>query len=270
MSRNDQPSCSDLSVAQTDGAGSEICAKIQVMGVGVTPFCGYEHAAATINRVIASNNKAFIAAINPEKLYAAQSDPELRSILNRPEICICDGIGAAIAVRVLQGVRIPRVTGVALFFELVKMAEEKSHSVYLLGGAPEVNELAAERLKLKYPGLRLVGRHHGYFDDSDEIVQLINTTKADIVFVAMGSPKQELWIAKHKEHISASIFMGIGGTLDVASGRVKWAPAFFRRTGTEWLYRLVSEPSRWKRQLALPKFLLVLVKHKLGLESEKV
>ena len=244
---------------------SAICEKIQVMGVGVTPFQGYGHAVKTVESVIDNKKSAFIAAINPEKLYAAQSDPELRAILNKPEICICDGIGAALAVRLLSGLKIPRVTGVSLFFELIQMAAKNGRRVFLLGGAPDVNELAVEKLHSDYPQLNLVGHHHGYFDDSDKMAGIIGAANADIVFVAMGSPKQELWIAEHHDRISAPVFMGIGGTLDVVSGRVKWAPAFFRKTGTEWLYRLVSEPKRWRRQLALPKFLFVLAKQKLGL-----
>lgn len=245
-------------------ASQIIPAKVPVLGLGVTPFEGYGHAVETVDRLIEDRQPAFIAAINPEKLVAAGEDAELRSILEKPEICICDGIGAALAVRMLSGLKIPRVTGVSLFYELIKMAAENGRRVFLLGGAPDVNELAAERLQSDFPELVLAGRHHGYFDDADEISELINSAKADIVFVAMGSPKQERWIAEHRGQISAPVFMGIGGTLDVVSGRVKWAPAIFRRTGTEWLYRLVSEPKRWRRQLALPKFIFVLARHKLG------
>jgi len=240
-------------------------AKIQVMGVGVTPFHGYEHAINVIESVVQAEGNAFIAAINPEKLYAAHSDEMLRNVLNRPEICICDGIGAALAVRVLFGRQIPRITGVSLFFEIIKSAADKQRQVFLLGGAENVNTLAVENLLADNPSLVIVGNHHGYFEDSKNIVNLINSVSTDILFVAMGSPKQELWIAEHREQISASVCMGIGGTLDVVSGRVKWAPAFYRRTGTEWLYRLVSEPKRWRRQLAIPRFLFVLAKYKLGL-----
>ena len=243
--------------------------KVPVLGLGVTPFESYAHAAETIDRLIEERHKTFIAAINPEKLYAAQSDSELLAILGKPEICICDGIGAALAVRLLWGLKIPRVTGVSLFFELIQMAAKNGRRIFLLGGAPDVNEQAVEKLRLDYPQLNLAGHHHGYFDDSDRMADVIDAANADIVFVAMGSPKQELWIAEHRDQISAPVFMGIGGTLDVVSGRVKWAPALFRKTGTEWLYRLVSEPKRWRRQLALPKFLFVLAKVKLGFGGEK-
>jgi N-acetylglucosaminyldiphosphoundecaprenol N-acetyl-beta-D-mannosaminyltransferase len=242
--------------------------KIQVMGVGVTPFEGYEQATEAVNRRARHGEKTSIVAINPEKLYAANKDSELREILNRPEVGICDGIGAAIAVRWLYGREIPRVTGVALFFELIEMAARKGRRVFLLGGSAEVIEAAAKKLCCDHPDLVVAGRHHGYFEDSHEVVDLINAANADIVFVAMGSPKQELWISEHRDQISAPIFMGIGGTLDVVSGRVKWAPALFRKTGTEWLYRLISEPKRWRRQLVLPKFLLLLLKQKFRLANE--
>ena len=238
--------------------------KTQIMGVGVTPFEGYAQAAEVVNSRIRRGEKTAIVAINPEKLYAAHVDSELREILNRPEIGICDGVGAAIAVRWLYGQKIPRVTGVALFFESIEMSTREGRRVFLLGGSTKVNEAAAKKLCSDNPDLVLAGRHDGYFEDAREIVDLINAANADIVFVAMGSPKQELWISKHRDQISAPIFMGVGGTLDVVSGRVKWAPAIFRKTGTEWLFRLVSEPKRFRRQLALPKFVWLVLKQRLG------
>ena len=238
--------------------------KLQVMGVGVTPFTSYAHAVEFVNSRVTRREKTSIVAINPEKLYAAHKDSELRAILNRPEIGICDGIGAALGVRWLHGQKIPRVTGVALFLELIEMSAREGRRIYLLGGSEEVNQAAAEKLYADYPALAIAGRHDGYFEDSSEIVELINAANADIVFVAMGSPKQELWISEHRGQVSAPVFMGIGGTLDVVSGRVKRAPSFFQRTGTEWLYRLLSEPKRWRRQLALPKFLFLLFKQKIG------
>ena len=178
--------------------------------------------------------------------------------------CVTIEIGAALGVRWLHGQRIPRVTGVTLFLELIGMSAREGRRVYLLGSSEEVNEASARRLCADYPNLVIAGRHNGYFEDSREVVDHINAANADIVFVAMGSPRQEIWISEHRDQIAASVFMGIGGTLDVVSGRVKWAPKLFRATGTEWLYRLVSEPKRWRRQLALPKFVWLLFKYKLG------
>ena len=227
--------------SRTDGI---IPTKILIMGVGVNPFPSYEAAIACLGRCIEQKQQIFIAAINPEKIYRAQSDLRLKALLNDANVSICDGIGAAWAARVLIGRSIPRVTGVALFYELISAAGDRSWRVFLLGAAPDVNEQAATTLLAANPRLNIAGRLDGFFEDSVTAVDAINTSEADIVFVAMGSPKQEVWIQENRGTINASILMGVGGTFDVVSGRVKWAPKIFRKTGTEWLYRLVCEPRR--------------------------
>lgn len=235
---------------------------ISVMGVKITPFSDYAQVCRCIEGLIASGNKAFNVAINPEKIYRANREPDLKELLNRADIGICDGIGAALAVRLLNGRPITRITGVSLFFELVKSAEKKGWKIFLLGASPESNKGAFEKLSDDYPSLKIVGRVDGYFKDTQEVVRQINQSGANIVFVAMGSPKQELWIAENREAIEATFCMGVGGTFDVVSGKVEWAPPFFRDTGTEWLYRLFREPKRWRRQLVLPKFAWAVLKQK--------
>ena len=237
---------------------------LPLMGLKITPFRDYVHACECIDGLIKSGEKAFSVAINPEKIYRASYDKTLCDLLNHAQVCICDGIGAAFAVRVLYGYSINRITGVALFYELVKAAVGNELKIYLLGASSEVNEGACRELLATYPDLQIVGSHNGYFDDSDDVIRKVNDSGADILFVAMGSPKQESWIAGNRVKINASFCMGVGGTFDVVSGKVKWAPAFFRKTGTEWLYRLLSEPKRWRRQLALPKFLWLLYRYKLA------
>ena len=147
-----------------------------------------------IHALLESGEKAFSAAINPEKIYRASYDHEVRDLLNQAEICICDGVGAALAVRVLHGKQIGRITGVALFFELIKAAADKQWKVFLLGAGPDVNEGATQKLQEDYPSLQIVGRQDGYFQDSNKVVADINASGAQLVFVAMGSPKQEIWI----------------------------------------------------------------------------
>ena len=237
---------------------------ISLMGLKITPFSNYTHACECVGRLIRSGGKAFSVAINPEKIFRASYDKSLAELLNRAQIAICDGIGTALAVRLLYGYSISRITGVSLFYELIKAAASKRWKLYLLGASPESNEGACKNLLAKYPALQIVGRHDGYFDDSNEVIQAANDSGADILFVAMGSPKQEAWIAGNRDKIKASFCMGVGGTFDVVSGKVKWAPAICRKTGTEWLYRLVSEPKRWRRQMVLPKFLWLLLKYKIA------
>ena len=160
-------------------------------------------------------------------------------------------------------ISIARITGISLFFQLIQTAAVKGWKVFLLGASPDSNQGAFDTLSAQYPGLKIVGHIDGFFQDSQEVVRQVNASGADIVFVAMGSPKQEFWIAEHREAIDAPFCMGVGGTFDVVSGKAKWAPSFFRKTGTEWLYRLLSDPRRWRRQLVLPRFAWLVLKAKL-------
>jgi N-acetylglucosaminyldiphosphoundecaprenol N-acetyl-beta-D-mannosaminyltransferase len=157
---------------------------------------------------------------------------------------ICDGVGIALAARLLLGERISRCTGVQLFFHLLREAAERRWKVFLLGASPESSELACSKLSRMYPRLRIVDYAHGYFQDSSAIVRRINESQADLLFVAMGSPKQEFWISENRSRINAVFCMGIGGTLDVVSGKARWAPDWVRRCGLEWAYRTIHRPHK--------------------------
>ncbi len=239
-------------------------APLDILGVPVTPFDSYAEAIDCVNRLLAAKQKVFCVAINPEKIHRARHDARMMALLQQAQIRICDGVGAAIAARILHGRKVTRITGVRLFFELNAEAAKRQWKVFLLGASPQVNESAAARLTEKHPQLQIAGRRDGYFKDAEQVVAEINKSGADLLFVALGSPKQEEFIVQHREQLNPAFCMGIGGSLDVASGRVKWAPKFFRKTGTEWLYRLLCRPSRWRRQLALPLFLFDVLKAKLS------
>jgi N-acetylglucosaminyldiphosphoundecaprenol N-acetyl-beta-D-mannosaminyltransferase len=153
-----------------------------------------------------------------------------------------------------------RVTGVQLFFDLIAAAEREGLGVFLLGASPESNEAAYRKLQDQYPALNVAGRHHGYFENDESIVEIINASGADMVFVAMGSPKQECWIAENRDRLTAPFVMGVGGTFDVVSGQAEWAPAFFRRTGTEFIYRSYKQPGRLRQFPVVPKFIFTVLK----------
>ncbi len=193
--------------------------------------------------------KTFCVALTPEKSQRAHRDEQLKEIIKSAELQICDGVGVAIAARVLHGRKVARVTGVELFTKLIARAETEDLGVFLLGASPESNAGACEALRGMYPALRIVGSQHGYFDDDAEIVDTINASRADLLFVAMGSPRQEKWIAGNRSRLDAPFCMGVGGSFDVVSGTAKRAPRLFRRTGTEFLYRFMKEPQRWRREL---------------------
>jgi N-acetylglucosaminyldiphosphoundecaprenol N-acetyl-beta-D-mannosaminyltransferase len=234
---------------------------LSVMGIPVTPFETYDQALECIGAAVQSHRKSFCVAINPIKMYNAWHEPELQNLLRQADINICDGVGVSIASRILHGRGINRITGCDLFFRLLALASEQQWGVYLLGASPQSNAAARAQLQQRYPGLRIVGWQDGYFQDSQKVVEQINASKADLVFVAMGSPKQEYWIWHHRHQIDASFCMGVGGSLDVASGNLKRAPRVFRMTGTEFLFRFVMEP---RKRLANQKILLCFLLRILG------
>jgi N-acetylglucosaminyldiphosphoundecaprenol N-acetyl-beta-D-mannosaminyltransferase len=197
-------------------------------------------------------------AVNPEKICFARGDEAFGEVVRKATFHICDGAGTAAAMRILRGVKIPRITGIELFYRMVAVAEEEGLSVFLLGAHPEVIRRAREKLCEKHPRLRVAGCLDGYFheDGCEAIVREINASGADMLFVGLGSPKQERWITQYRSVLKTPFCMGVGGSFDVLSGRVKRAPEFFRRTGTEWLYRLAKEPRRWRRQIALMGFVM--------------
>ncbi len=245
---------------ESSGSFGSFPEPINVAGAPVMPFTSYEQALAAIERTVERREKTFWVAINPQKCFRAWRERPLMDLLNRADVGICDGVGVSIAAKILHGNRIKRVTGCDLFFRLLPLAAQKSWGVYLLGASPESNGCASEKLRQKYPGLRIVGCQDGYFDDSAKVVEHINASKPDLLFVAMGSPTQEFWISKHREAINASFCMGVGGSFDVASGMAKRAPAVFRKTGTEWLFQLMTQPTRrFRRQTVYVPFMLRVV-----------
>ena len=145
---------------------------------------------------------------------------------------------------------------------IVREAARTGRAVFLYGAKPGVADKAAQQLKQTYPDLIVAGTQDGYESDSSKVIETINKAKPDILFVAMGSPKQEQWIEQHRDNLYPTLYQGVGGSFDVLAGNVKRAPAAFQRMGAEWLYRLLKEPSRLKRQMNLPKFLFEVFKQK--------
>ena len=241
---------------------AKIPESINVMGAPVTPFNSYGQAIDCIEEVINKELKAFCVAINPLKIYQAWKKTDLLNILQEADVCICDGIGVSIASKILNGQSIKRCTGCDLFFELVSIASRKGWGIFMLGAAAEVNEAARTNLQNQYPGLKIAGWNDGFFDDSAAMIEKINSSQAKILFVAMGSPKQEYWIWQHLKSMNINFCMGVGGSFDVAAGNLNRAPKVFRKTGTEFLFRLAKEPQkRWKMQKDLfPYFVQVIGK----------
>jgi N-acetylglucosaminyldiphosphoundecaprenol N-acetyl-beta-D-mannosaminyltransferase len=214
-----------------------------------------------------SDQPRSVIAVNPEKVMRASQDPELLGRLQKAGLLIPDGIGVVFAVRLFGLGQIERVPGSELMPKLCELAANKGYKVFLFGAQEGVISQAAQVLLQRYPGLNIVGTKDGYVKEEEmpSVITAINTSQADLLFVALGSPKQELWMTRYLPALNVKVCQGVGGTFDVIAGHVKRAPRAFRMLHLEWLYRLLSQPSRILRQTALPIFVFrVLQKRLLG------
>lgn len=183
---------------------------------------------------------------NPIMVQAAKRNARLRAALAHADVNLADGIGILLGAR-LSGAPLPhRIAGIDFAEEVVALAERRGLRLFLLGGEPGVADDAAKALWKRYPKLNICGACHGYFDEEDGeyLAAHIAQKRPDILFVCLGSPRQEIFIAEHLEKTGARLSIGLGGTLDVWSGKVRRAPRFFRKMGLEWLWRMVCEPRR--------------------------
>lgn len=235
--------------------------KEEILGVAVNTE-SYDELIPKVFANLDVGKKSLVVAINPEKLMKAKEDAELKALLNRAEFQIPDGIGVILASKLKKGNIRSRVTGIDMMDRIVREAAARGKKIFLYGAKPGVADAAAEKLRELHPALTIAGVQHGYEKDIQVVVDTINAAKPDILFVAMGSPKQEQWIEQYRERLHPVLFQGVGGSFDVLAGNIKRAPAIFQKAGAEWLYRLLLEPSRIKRQMNLPKFLVEVYKRK--------
>ncbi|MGE7664346.1 WecB/TagA/CpsF family glycosyltransferase [Ureibacillus composti] len=229
--------------------------KEKVLGIQVNTE-NYDELIPKVFERIETKEKSLIVAINPEKIIKAKEDPSLKKLLNEAEFQIPDGIGVILASKIQKGQITSRVTGVDMMLRLCQEAAKRKKPIFLYGGKPGVADKAAEKLREIYPGIVIAGTQDGYEKDQNKVIEKINEAKPDLLFVAMGSPKQENWINANRDQLHPTIYQGVGGSFDVLAGTVKRAPEAFQKMGMEWFYRLMKEPKRLKRQLALPLFLL--------------
>lgn len=198
-----------------------------------------------------------VFASNPEKNFSVPQDSELYSLFRNADLLLPDGIGIVWAARLLHGRKLERVPGCEFMERCCAFAAEKGYSIFLYGAREKVSAKAAEVLVQKYPGLVIAGRQDGYLpkERMHELVQRINDSGAKFLFLALGSPRQEKWVAEYGSQLTTvAVCQGIGGTLDVVAGTVRRAPRIWCNLGLEWLYRLLSEPRRISRQKVLPLF----------------
>ena len=207
-----------------------------------------------------------IIAANPEKNFSVPKDAILYDIFKNADLLLPDGIGVVLAARILYGLDMSRIPGSEFIFDICKIAAKGDYKVFIYGAKEDVNKKTVEELKNRYPNLKIVGRANGYVKESDmpDFIDRINASKAEILFLALGSPKQEKWYATHKDRLHhVRVVQGVGGTLDTIAGTVKRAPEVWCKFQLEWLYRLIMEPKRIKRQKVLPIFAAMVLIEKI-------
>lgn len=238
--------------------------EIEIMSVKI-PIMTKDAAIDRIESLLDSKKGVRVFTPNPEMLLAAKDYPALAQMLNSADLLLPDGIGVKIVSRMLGNPIPERLSGIDMAFELLKIAETRRLSVFLLGGKPTVAERAAEKLVADLPSLNICGTHHGYFDKSGKenqaVAEQIRKAAPDLLFVCFGFPAQEKWICENLDSLpSVSLAMGLGGSLDVWSGDKKRAPKLVQRLCLEWLWRASLEPKRLKIFIEIPRFLYLAAK----------
>lgn len=239
-----------------------------VLGVGIDAVTE-EESVGLVDEFIQARGPHQIVTVNPEFVMAAQKDPVFRKIINAAQLATADGAGLIWAARLLRQPLRGRVTGVELVQRLAELAADRGYRIFLLGAAPGVAEAAATCLERKFPKLVVAGTFAGSpaREDEEDIISRISSSRVDILFVAYGHPKQDYWINRNLPLLDVPVAIGIGGALDFISGKAKRAPLWLRHLGLEWLYRLSVEPWRWRRMLALPKFVFLVSLSKIRSDS---
>jgi N-acetylglucosaminyldiphosphoundecaprenol N-acetyl-beta-D-mannosaminyltransferase len=243
---------------------------LTILGCKLDPI----DAAQASDRILAlarEGRGAQIVTLGTEMVVHAQRDASFRRIVNESELSLCDTVGLLAVARRRGAPLRERVTGVELVERLCPAAAAQGIPVYLLGGTNGVAAAAAAALQSRFSRLVVAGTRDGYFDESQSpaVARAIAASGARLLFVGMGSPRQEYWLAEHLRETGCGAGIGVGGAFDVIGGRIERAPKLIRRLGLEWFYRLIKEPRRWRRQLALPRFVWLVALEELGVRSPR-
>lgn len=240
--------------------------RIEILGVGFDNITK-EEAVNEAMSLIGSGGTHYVVTPNPEIVEVCREREDVAQAVNAADLVLPDGIGVIKGAKMLGTPLRERVPGIEFADALMERLAEAGYSIYFLGGQPGVAVQAAKNLARRYPGLRCAGFRNGYFGEDAPVAAEIAKSKADVVFVCLGAPKQELWMFKHGAETGAKLLCGLGGSLDIFAGAATRAPKFFCDHGLEWFYRLCKEPWRWKRMLKLPVFLFHVWREKRGREK---
>ena len=232
---------------------------VRILGIDIDNI-DIEDAGNITKNLIENSNKSckIVVAPNTEFIMMAQKDKEFFEILRSAELATPDSVGVMIGGKKQNKPFKQRIPGQSYFRKILEVGEKENWSFYFLGGKGDVPKLTAEHVKKDYPNINIVGYHEGFFENESEeaVISEINKLQPNVLFDAMGAPLQEKWIAKHKNELKVDVAAGQGGTFDYEAGKIKRAPKIFQTLGIEWFWRLILQPSRFFRMLALPVYLI--------------
>ena len=242
--------------------------KIKILNIKIDNVDMLKASARIVEFIASDSPKSFLVVTpNSEIVVRAQKDHRLARILNKADLAVPDGAGIVLASRILAKKPLPeRVAGFDLLLKLLSLAVQNNYRIYLLGGRPGIVERARDRITAFYPGVNICGQYHGYLERQEQkkIISEINQLKPDLLFVGMGVPLQEKFLAQNLPLLKVKVAMTVGGSFDILAGEASRAPLWLQRANLEWFYRLLKEPARLERMLALPKFVYLIGKEFLG------
>jgi N-acetylglucosaminyldiphosphoundecaprenol N-acetyl-beta-D-mannosaminyltransferase len=245
--------------------------RVDVLGVGFDPV-DLDGAVTGTVALLAEKSPHLVITANVEMVMLSRRLPALRAALARASLVVADGVGVVWGSRQLGRPLPARVPGIDLADRLCRAAARRGWTVYLFGGRPGVAAEAGTRLRALYPGMTIVGTAGGYFSPDEEpgVVRAIRDARPMLLLAALGSPWQELWLDRHLADLGAGVAVGVGGTFDVWTGRARRAPRLMQTLGLEWCYRLVRQPTRFLRQLAIPHFMALVYLRRLETISRRL
>lgn len=236
--------------------------KIDILDVSITNIRKVELLQQIDQHFQKDNQHLFIVTANPEIIMLTKTSVDYKEAITAADYILADGIGVIIGSKILGTPLEEKLPGYELMHDFLHYANSHDKSVYFYGAKPGIAEQAANKAEQQYPSLNVAGYMDGYTIHGQEAATKIAATKPDFVFVAMGAPRQEQWISEFKVQFSGSVLIGVGGSLDVLSGSIKRAPAFWTNNNLEWFYRLITQPTRAKRMMKIPLFLMHVVKER--------
>jgi N-acetylglucosaminyldiphosphoundecaprenol N-acetyl-beta-D-mannosaminyltransferase len=241
---------------------------VNIAGIGIDNMTRSQAIVKVIN-MIKDGGVHHIICMNPYKLHRMKTNADLKLIANKADLRLASGAGLEWAAKTLKTPLKERIDTLSLMMDIVRISEIKDYTIFFVGGRPEITEQAFFNIKKSFPKIRIVGRHGGFFNMEREksVIEAIRKSEANIVFIGLGFPKEEKWIYANKNEFKNTIFVSVGGSIDIISGEIKKAPPYFMENGLDWFYRIISKPWRIGRLFRTALFFMIIIKNRLFMKK---